>query len=104
MAAAIALSIARPPNAAADQGVRIDAGRISLDAQVLPGNTYHLPALGVSDPGDQGASYSMHVGMLEGAKVAEASWFEFSPASFTLNPGQTQRVTVTLRIPTGLAG
>lgn len=100
VAAAIALSVARPPGVSADQGVRIDAGRISLDANVLPGNTYHLPSLGVSDPGNQGASYSMHVGILEGAKVAEASWFEFSPATFTLNPGQTQRVAVTLRIPT----
>lgn len=100
VAVLVAVVIVRPSLVSADRGVRIDAGRIAVDESLSPGQTYHLPTLGVSDPGDERASYTMHVSQLEGTRAPDASWFEFDPAAFDLDPGQTQPVTVTMRIPT----
>lgn len=98
--AVAALCLIHPAATRADRGVRLDAGRIAIDEPLSPGQTYHLPTIGVSDPGDEGASYTMQVEVLNGARAPDPSWFEFDHGSFDLQPGQTQPVAITMRIPT----
>jgi len=98
--ATAALLIGQPAVALADRGVRIDAGRVDVNDALAPGQTYHLPTLGVSNPGDEPSAYTMDVNELAGSTAPDASWFEFAPATFDLAPGQTQPVEITLRIPT----
>jgi len=97
--AAATLVLVAPATAAADRGVRVDAGRIAIDDELMPGQTYRLPTIGVSNPGDETTSYTMAVTELSGTTTPDADWFEFEPASFELEPGRTQAVRVTLRIP-----
>lgn len=99
LACAALAALLVPAAVQATRGVRIDVGRIGVDEPLSPGQTYHLPTIGVSDPGDEGASYTMRVSQLAGSKAPAASWFEFDPASFDLDPGQTQPVKITLLIP-----
>ena len=87
----------------ADQGVAVDLGRIAIDQELSKGGTYNLPVMGVTNPGDERTHYRMGVSYFTGQaeQMPGAGWFSFSPAEFDLDPGRTQPVSTTLRIPTG---
>ena len=89
--------------ALADQGVAVDLGRIVVDEKLSKGGTYELPVMGVTNPGSESTRYRMGVSYFEGQteeKVPE-NWFTFSPAEFELEPGKTQPIRTSLRIPSG---
>jgi hypothetical protein len=86
----------------ADIGVAMDVGKVAVDQRLAKGGTYHLPVIGVRNPGTEAATYEMGVSHIQGQaeRWAPDSWFSFSPSRFTLQPGATQPVRVTLDIPT----
>jgi hypothetical protein len=87
--------------AAADQGVRLDVGAVTVDAPVGPGETHALATIGVSNPGTVRTTYRMTVARRSnaGGRDIDPSWVVFAPVTFTLDPGATQAVTVTLMLP-----
>ena len=89
-------------SALADKGVSVDLGKIEVDKPLSKGGTYQLPTMGVRNPGTESANYVMAVSYIEAQKDrrAPAGWLQFSPDEFHLEPGQTQPVAITLRVPT----
>lgn len=87
--------------ARADQGVAVDLGRIAVDEKLSKGGTYELPTMGVTNPGTETTRYRMGVSYFEGQAEEKPlpDWFTFSPVEFELEPGKTQPVTISLRIP-----
>ncbi len=103
VAATILLFASAALAARADQGVAVDLGRIAVDEELSKGGTYQLPVMGVTNPGDQTTRYRMGLSYFEGQTEEKPpeDWFTFSPAEFDLEPGKTQPVSISLRIPTG---
>lgn len=101
--ASVLLICAGGERAGADQGVAVDLGRIAIDKKLSKGGTYQLPIMGVTNPGDERTRYQMGVSYFEGQTEERPplEWFTFSPAEFELEPGRTQPVTTSLRIPSG---
>jgi hypothetical protein len=87
-------------------GVGVGAGKIHINEPLKAGGIYDLPAISVLNTGDEPADYLFSVQYHEGQeqrtdmglKPAEA-WFNFTPATFPLEPGKVQAVKVTLTIP-----
>ena len=100
--AAVLLALAPVALVQADIGVALDVGRIRVDQRLSKGGTYHLPVVGVRNPGTEATAYEMGVSHLQGQpeRRAPEGWFSFSPSRFTLDPGATQPVRVMLDIPT----
>ena len=99
--AGCALLFAAAP-AFATTGVSVDLGRIDITQELVPGGAYNLPTIGVRNPGTERTSYVMVANpVLDPQRVAPpAPWFTFEPKSVTLDPGETQRVSVRLVLPT----
>jgi hypothetical protein len=89
-------------DARADVGVAIDIGRMAIDQKLSKGGSYQLPTIGVRNPGNEAATYQMGVSFLQDQPEREppSDWFQFSPATFTLEPGATQPVRTMLDVPT----
>ncbi len=90
------------PNLAESRiGVGIGTGKIEVTEVLMPGKTYDLPLLAVINTGDEvsdyGAGISYHEQQAE--MMPPEAWFVFSPERFTLEPGQSQPVSITLNIP-----
>jgi hypothetical protein len=98
LVAALVATLA-PPIAAASKGVAIDVGRIAIDQKLTPGGSYRLPVIGVRNPGTERTTYRMGANAIEGAEAPPEDWFDFSPETFTLNPGETKPVQVRLTLP-----
>jgi len=98
---AIAMALASPALAAASQGVRINIGRIDVNDRLVAGRTYHLPDLEVSNPGTEAAGYLMAASTVTGQTDGplDPAWVSFDPRTFSLDPGQSQRVAVAITIP-----
>jgi len=87
-------------------GVGVGAGKIHLNEPLKAGGIYDLPAIPVLNTGDEPAEYIFSVQYHEGQeqrtdmglKPAEG-WFDFTPATFPLEPGKVQAVKVTLTLP-----
>jgi hypothetical protein len=90
-----------PRTVAASTGVSIDLGRIDVREVLLPGHVYDLPTLAVADPGTNGAGYHMTVQYVASDRQRHppTGWFAFSVERFTLRPGQTRPVHVTMALP-----
>jgi len=84
-------------------GASIDVGSIAISEQLTPGSEYRLPTFGISNPGTETTSYELVVSHMAGQEAfqAPADWFEFSPASLSLEAGESRPVTTRLRIPPG---
>ncbi len=82
-------------------GVGIGTGRIVVDEILKPGMVYQLPPLSVVNTGDEPAPYSVGVSFHQDQtqKMPAEEWFVFSPHDFQLDPGGSQTVEVTLRLP-----
>jgi P pilus assembly chaperone PapD len=93
----VPLAVAR-----ADIGVAIDIGRIDIDQKLAKGGSYQLPVIGVRNPGTEPAAYQMGVSFIQdqAERRVPDGWFRFSPETFTLEPGATRPVRVSLDIPT----
>ncbi len=101
-----ALALVLPVMVFARIGVGVGAGKIHISEPLKAGGIYDLPAIPVLNTGDEPAEYLFSVQYHEGQeqrtdmglKPAE-TWFNFSPASFPLEPGKVQTVKVTLTLP-----
>jgi hypothetical protein len=82
-------------------GVGVGIGKIQLDKPLRAGGIYSLPDLPVIDTGDESGDYLAEVQYLENIPEIRPAqeWFNFSPATFSLKPGEVQQVKVTLTIP-----
>lgn len=90
-----------PQRGHADIGVALDTGAIAVTQRLSKGGTYQLPVVGVRNPGSEASVYTMGVGHFQGqpGRRPPPEWFTFSPSRFTLAPGASQPVRVTLDIP-----
>jgi len=82
-------------------GVGVGTGKIQVEENLFPGVVYELPPLTVVNTGDEVSQYSVGVSYHEKQPelLPETSWIQFSPATFTLEPGQVQAVSVVLNLP-----
>lgn len=85
----------------ADVGVAIDIGAIDVSQRLSKGGRYQLPTIGVRNPGTEASAYAMDVSFIQGqaGRRVPPAWFTFTPATFTLEPGATQAVRVSVEIP-----
>lgn len=90
-----------PAAALASIGVGIGTGKIVVDKPLKPGIIYNLPSITVlntgDEPGDYGFSIEYHQDQPQ--LLPDKTWFNFSPASFRLEPGKTQTVAIILSLP-----
>jgi hypothetical protein len=88
--------------ALASSGVSVDLGRIEITQQLSPGGAYTLPTIGVRNPGTETTSYVMVANPVQDPTLAAppAAWFEFSPTTLTLEPGESRPVRVRIVLPT----
>ncbi len=77
------------------------AGEVRLTDPVKPGGIYSLPLMRIFNTGDEVTTYGMNVAYhqdhLEHRPMRD--WFTFTPATFTLEPGASQEVAVTMTLP-----
>jgi hypothetical protein len=86
---------------AAHVGVGVNLGKIDITDKVVPGGIYKLPSVGVVNTGDTVTNYKVTVvGMFQpNQKQPDPAWFQFTPATFSLKPGETQQVGGQMTIP-----
>ncbi|MBI2780294.1 MAG: hypothetical protein HYX55_00670 [Chloroflexi bacterium] len=86
----------------AGKAVSIDVGTIAVRELLAPGGEYRLPTFGVRNPGTEPTSYVVAVSYVDGQDKLRppASWFTFTPSSFSLESGAARPVDARLTIPT----
>ena len=84
----------------ADRGVALDTGRVEISARLSRGGVYHLPDIGVRNPGSDESAYTMSGDVLPGQSGRQVpdDWLTFTPQQFTLPAGASQPVSVSLHI------
>lgn len=82
-------------------GVGVSLGRIVVDDPLRPGGIYRLPSVAVINTGEERSTYEMALTYHQGQKQRRPprEWVSFAPKSFTLEPGESQLVSITLSIP-----
>lgn len=82
-------------------GVGVNLGKIEIDEPLKPGGIYNFPSIGVINTGDTAGEYELAVTYHEDQPQLRPAreWFNFSPADFHLEPGQSQSVAVKLFLP-----
>lgn len=97
----IATAMLFPQTVAAKLGVGVGLGKIQIDEALAPGGIYKLPTLPVLNTGDEAADYEVTVTYLseQPELTPDIAWFTFSPQSFSLDPGKSQNVDVSLNLP-----
>ena len=100
---AAAIVATRSP-AAADVGVAIEPGELTVNDSVAAGGQITLPAMRVHNPGDVDTTYRLRATGLEGtsANPADGGWFSVEPAEVRLAAGESADV-VPLIAPDGEA-
>ena len=93
--------VSLPLSSIASTGVSINTGKIVLDKSVVPGGTYVLPSVQVTNTGTEASDYgvSIEYNEIQQPLKPDASWFHFDPATFHLNPGEAKLVKVSVEIP-----
>lgn len=90
-----------PSFASAKVGVGVGLGKVQIDEPLSPGGIYKLPSLPVLNTGDEAGDYEVAVTYQheqEQLRPVEA-WFSFSPKTFYLEPGGSQKVDISLNLP-----
>lgn len=87
--------------ASAKVGVGMGAGEIRVDEPVKLGGIYELPSVRIFNTGDEVTTYGMNVAFHQDYHQLRPAkeWFSFSPATFTINPGESQEVLITMIVP-----
>lgn len=82
-------------------GVGMGAGEIKLTEPVKPGGIYSLPTLRIFNTGDETTTYGMNVAYHQDYHQLRPGqgWFSFNPATFTIEPGKSQEIEVTMMVP-----
>ena len=87
--------------ALAKVGVGMGAGEIRLTEPVKPGGIYELPNVRIFNTGDEVTTYGMGIAFHQDRPELrpDKNWFTFSPSTFTINPGESQEVTIAMLVP-----
>lgn len=87
--------------ALAKVGVGMGAGEIRVDEPVKLGGIYELPSVRIFNTGDEVTTYGMGIAFHQDHHELRPAkeWFSFNPATFTISPGESQEVSVTMIIP-----
>jgi len=104
LSAAVAVAFVLWTGAAAsatDHVIASDAESITVDQAIEPGQSVTLPVFGIYNKGTMPADYEMVVVAIASAQGVDASWVDFSPRTFSLDPGGVGRITATVYIPSG---
>ena len=82
-------------------GVGMGAGEIRVTESIKPGGIYSLPSLRVFNTGDETTTYGMNIAYHQDNPQLrpEKSWFSFTPATFTIEPGDSQEIQITMSVP-----
>lgn len=101
LTALLVLGLLAPGSAAAQVGVGVNVGRISVDEVLSPGGSYTLPRIGVINTGGQASEYSVRVTYRADQEQERPpqSWFSFHPEVFRLEPGESQSVMPRVHVP-----
>lgn len=101
----LAGAIALTPTAQADRGVGVNLGVIEVASRLSPGGGYELPELTVLNTGDEVTTYDLSIGYVDGQSERRPSekWFSFSADRFSLEPGSSREVTVSIDLPADAA-
>ena len=87
--------------ALAKVGVGMGAGEIRVDEPVKLGGIYELPSVRIFNTGDEITTYGMGVAFHQDYHQLRPAkeWFSFSPSTFTINPSESQEVSITMIVP-----
>ncbi len=101
--AALSLLVAAacwPRPAAADVGVALGTGRISVAEPLAPGSKVSLPALSVRNPGTETSSYRVEVvPTLDGTRRrVDPSWVVIPQRAIVIRPGASEPVELELHL------
>jgi hypothetical protein len=82
-------------------GVGMGAGEIHLTEPIKLGGIYQLPSLRIFNTGDETTTYGMNIAYHQDHPEfrPQKDWFSFDPAIFTLEPGASQEVAVSMLVP-----
>ncbi len=82
-------------------GVGMGAGEVRVTEPIKPGGIYTLPSLRVFNTGDETTTYGMNIAYHQDNPELrpEKSWFTFKPATFTVEPGESQEIEITMFVP-----
>ena len=82
-------------------GVGVGLGKIQIDEPLSPGGIYKLPSLPVLNTGDEAGDYEVAVTYQHEQEQLrpEEAWFSFSPETFYLEAGGSQKVDISLSLP-----
>ena len=82
-------------------GVGMGAGEIRVDEPVKLGGIYELPSVRIFNTGDEITTYGMGVAFHQDYHQLrpDKNWFSFNPSTFTINPGGSQEVKITMLVP-----
>ncbi len=82
-------------------GVGMGAGEVRVTESIKPGGIYSLPSLRVFNTGDETTTYGMNIAYHQDNPQLRPgkSWFTFTPATFTIEPGESQEVQITMSVP-----
>jgi uncharacterized membrane protein len=99
--AALLLVVVLIPPCAGTVGVGVGTGKIAVDEPLMPGGTYQLSSMTVLNTGDEPGTYTLEVTYLHEQPELRppGEWVSFTPASFSLEPKQSQSVAITLYLP-----
>lgn len=90
-----------PAISLAKVGVGMGAGEIRLTESVKPGGIYELPSVRIFNTGDETTTYKMDVAYHQDYRQLRPaeSWFSFNPLTFTIEPGKSQEIKITMLVP-----
>jgi hypothetical protein len=90
-----------PLNTYSKIGVGVGIGKIEVDQQLRPGQTYNLPDLPVINTGDEPSSYQVSAEYRENVQELrpDKNWINFYPDTISLEPNSVKMVKVTLDLP-----
>jgi len=87
--------------ASAKVGVGMGAGEIRLTEPVKLGGFYEIPSVRIFNTGDEVTTYGMGIAFHQDYHELRPAkeWFSFNPATFTILPGESQEVSITMVVP-----
>jgi hypothetical protein len=103
--AVVAVALGGTSPAAADVGVAIEPGELTVDDSVRAGGQVTLPALHLHNPGDDETTYVVRATGLDGTSAipADGAWFSVEPAEVRLAAGEAADVVPTIQPDDGVA-
>lgn len=84
-----------------DLGVGIGTGKIEITEDLRSGMEYNFPDLVVINTGDEESRYTVDMSYRSDQRelLPLREWFTFTPQEFDLQPGESQSVAISLKIP-----